>query len=140
MPTFEIENDSKVTEDRRVFQGMKLPPAKIDTTMHAFRLHAPGGPASLKYEQIDTPRPGAGGALVRIYAAAITRDELKWPVDRRPAIPSYEFSGIVAAVGAETDDLEIGESVYALKPEYFAALTQAAVLFGVRKQRKLAVF
>jgi hypothetical protein len=36
---------------------------------------------------------------VRVHAAALTRDELEWPVDRLPAIPSYELSGIVAALG-----------------------------------------
>ncbi|MEO5957524.1 MAG: NADP-dependent oxidoreductase, partial [Opitutaceae bacterium] len=114
MQTFEIKNDRKVADDRRDFQGMKLPPATIETTMLAIRLHAPGGPTNLEYEQIDTPRPGTGEALVRIYAAAITRDELKWPVARLPAIPSYEFSGIVVALGSEADDLKIGDAVYAL--------------------------
>jgi len=48
--------------------------------------------------------------LVRVRAAAITRDELTWPVDRLPAIPSYELSGVVAeGVGA-------GEEVFALTP------------------------
>jgi NADPH:quinone reductase-like Zn-dependent oxidoreductase len=38
---------------------------------------------------------------VRVHAAAITRDELEWPVDRLPAIPSYELSGTVVATGEE---------------------------------------
>ena len=37
--------------------------------------------------------------LVRVHAAAITRGELSWPANRLPAIPSYEFSGVVAGVG-----------------------------------------
>ena len=32
-----------------------------------------------------------------MHAAAITRDELSWPVDRLPAIPSYELSSMWAA-------------------------------------------
>jgi NADPH:quinone reductase-like Zn-dependent oxidoreductase len=36
-----------------------------------------------------------------VHAAAITRDELTWPTDRLPAIPSYELSGVVADGGDE---------------------------------------
>jgi NADPH:quinone reductase-like Zn-dependent oxidoreductase len=52
--------------------------------------------------------------LVRVHAAALTRDELEWPADRLPAIPSYEFSGVVAALAPDVDDTAIGEPVYAL--------------------------
>ena len=38
-------------------------------------------------------RARSGEALVRVHAAAITRDELGWPVERLPATPSYELSG-----------------------------------------------
>jgi NADPH:quinone reductase-like Zn-dependent oxidoreductase len=82
--------------------------------MSAVRLREPGGPAGLAYERIDTPRPAAGEALVQVHAAAITRGELDWPVDRLPATPSYEFSGVVAAVGPGVDEGRIGEEVYAL--------------------------
>jgi NADPH:quinone reductase-like Zn-dependent oxidoreductase len=87
-----------------------------EPTMRAVRLTAPGGPEQLALETIPTPRPGAGEALVRVDAAAITRDELEWPVDRLPATPSYELSGVVAALGGEVDGLSIGDEVYALIP------------------------
>ena len=48
-----------------------------------------------------------------MHAAAITR-ELEWPVDRLPAIPSYELSGVVAALGQGVEGVAIGEPVYAL--------------------------
>ena len=67
--------------------------------MRVVRLRAPGGPEQLAVEEGERPRPGPGQALVRVHAAAITRDELKWPVDRLPAIPSYELSGVVEQVG-----------------------------------------
>jgi NADPH:quinone reductase-like Zn-dependent oxidoreductase len=82
--------------------------------MNAVRLHAPGGPAALGYEQLETPQPGPGEVLVRVHAAAITRGELDWPVDRLPATPSYEFSGVVHAVAPDADEFTIGEPVYAL--------------------------
>jgi len=69
----------------------------------AVRLHHDG----LKVEEVETPSPGPGEVLVRVHAAAITRDELEWPVDRLPAIPSYELSGVV---------VDGGEEMYALTP------------------------
>jgi NADPH:quinone reductase-like Zn-dependent oxidoreductase len=65
--------------------------------MRAVRLTTDG----LKLEQIDTPEPGPGDALIRVHAAAITKDELEWPTDRLPAIPSYEVSGELVAGGDE---------------------------------------
>ena len=88
----------------------------IAPTMWAIRLHEPGGPGELAFEQIETPSPRAGEALVRVHAAAITRDELGWPTDRLPATPSYEFSGEVALVGPDVDPAVAGEPVWALAP------------------------
>ena len=82
--------------------------------MNAVRLHTPNGPAGLVYEEIETPKPKEGEVLVRVHAAVITRDKLDWPVDRLPAIPSYEFSGVVAAIGSNVADMAVGEEVYAL--------------------------
>src|SRR5437763_3971490 len=83
-------------------------------TMSAIRLSAPGTLDALALEQIEVPRAGPGEALVRVHAAAITRDELEWPVDRLPAVPSYELSGEVAALGPDVSDLEVGDAVWAL--------------------------
>lgn len=71
--------------------------------MKSVRLHADG----LRLEEIPRPEPKADEVLVRVHAAAITRDELTWPTDRLPAIPSYELSGVVDATG---------EKVMALTP------------------------
>jgi NADPH:quinone reductase-like Zn-dependent oxidoreductase len=84
--------------------------------MRAIRLHAAGGPEALTLDQVEVPRPGAGEALVRVHAAAITRGELEWPVDRLPATPSYEMSGVVAAVAPDVDTVSVGDAVYALTP------------------------
>jgi NADPH:quinone reductase-like Zn-dependent oxidoreductase len=62
-------------------------PVPPPATMRAIRLKDEGLDG-LVSEQIPTPEPGAGEALVRVHAAAITRDELDWPTDRLPAIPS----------------------------------------------------
>src|SRR4051812_32460343 len=84
--------------------------------MRVVRLHTAGGPEHLVLEEADTPRPGPGDALVRVHAAAITRDELTWPVDRLPAIPSYELSGVVEEVGSDVAGIAAGDEVFALTP------------------------
>ena len=71
--------------------------------MLAVRLHRDG----LNVEEIEVPSPRSGEVLVRVHAAAITRGELEWPVDRLPAIPSYELSGVL---------VDGGNDVYALTP------------------------
>ena len=78
--------------------------------MQTIRLHSRGGPEALVVEEVETPRAGEGEALVRVHAAAITRGELEWPVDRLPAIPSYEVSGEVV------EGESAGALVYALTP------------------------
>src|SRR5918912_211784 len=71
--------------------------------MRELRLHSDG----LRLEEADRPVPGEGEVLVRVHAAAITREELEWPTDRLPAVPSHELSGVVA---------ETGEELFALTP------------------------
>ena len=82
--------------------------------MRVVRLRSPGGPEQLAVEEIERPRPGPAEALVRVRAAAITRGELEWPVDRLPAIPSYELSGVVEEVGADVTGVAVGDEVFAL--------------------------
>lgn len=65
--------------------------------MKAIRLHDDG----LRLDEITRPEPGPDDVLVRVHAAAITRDELTWPTDRLPAIPSYELCGVVESTGEE---------------------------------------
>jgi NADPH:quinone reductase-like Zn-dependent oxidoreductase len=84
--------------------------------MQAVRVHSPGGLDGVRLEQIEIPRPGQGEALVRVHAAAVTRDELGWSVDRLPAIPSYELSGVVVEVIDGDGLVSIGDEVYALAP------------------------
>jgi NADPH:quinone reductase-like Zn-dependent oxidoreductase len=70
----------------------------------------------LALDDVEAPSPRPGEALVRVRAAAITRDELTWPVDRLPAIPSYELAGVVAAVAPDVESVAIGEPCFALTP------------------------
>jgi NADPH:quinone reductase-like Zn-dependent oxidoreductase len=92
-------------------------------TMMALRAHERGGPEVLVYEEAPLPRPGRDEILVAVHAAGITFAELTWPetwtsngVDRTPIIPSHEFAGVVAQVGAGVSDLAVGDSVFGLVP------------------------
>ena len=86
----------------------------IGPTMRAIRLSSPDGPEALVLEEVAVPEPAPGEALIRVHAAALTKDELEWPEDRLPAIPSYEVSGTVAAVATDVDTVSVGDAVYAL--------------------------
>ena len=85
--------------------------------MKAWRLHDDG----LRLDDVDAPVAGDGEVVVHVHAAAITRDELTWPTDRLPAIPSYELSGVT----------EAGDEVIALLP--FDRDGCAAELVAVRR-------
>ena len=87
----------------------------VPRTMVAIRLHAPGVDG-LRRESIDAPALQRGEALVEVHAAAITRDELEWPLDRLPAVPSYELSGVVVALAEGVGAVSVGDEVYALTP------------------------
>jgi NADPH:quinone reductase-like Zn-dependent oxidoreductase len=83
-------------------------------TMQAVVLRAAGGPEQLVVEEVAVPAAGPGEALVRVHAAAITRDELEWAADRLPAIPSYELSGVVSAAGPGVTGVAVGDEVYGM--------------------------
>jgi hypothetical protein len=53
----------------------------LPQTMQSIRLHTPVV-NGLRREAIDTPSLRHGEALVEVHAAAITRDQLEWPLAR----------------------------------------------------------
>jgi NADPH:quinone reductase-like Zn-dependent oxidoreductase len=81
----------------------------------------------LTESETPQPRPGRGELLIQVLAAGVTPTELQWfPTTHRRtgetrtgAVPSHEFSGIVAAVGEEVADVEIGQMVYGMN-DWFA--------------------
>src|SRR5436853_2490341 len=86
-------------------------------TRLAVRVRPPGsGPTDLGVQELPVPVPEPGDVLLQVHAAAITREELSWPADRLPAIPSYEVSGVVAAIGAGVTTLAVGDEVFGLTP------------------------
>jgi NADPH:quinone reductase-like Zn-dependent oxidoreductase len=94
--------------------------------MHALRMHEPGGPEGLAYEDAPVPEPWTGDVLVRVHAASFTPTELTWSAtwvdrlghDRRPVIPGHEVSGTVEALGPGTTGFTVGDAVYGLTDWY----------------------
>ncbi|PYO84255.1 MAG: NADPH:quinone reductase [Gemmatimonadetes bacterium] len=83
--------------------------------MKAIRVHAPGGPEALRYEDVPQPTPGAGQVVVRIEAAGVNFIDLyhrtglyKAPL---PLTLGQEAAGTVAATGPGVSDVKVGARV-----------------------------
>ena len=83
--------------------------------MRAVRIHAPGGPEKLVYEEVPDPSPGPGEALVEIEAAGVNfidvyRRTGLYPI-ALPAINGSEGAGTVVAVGPGVREVAVGDRV-----------------------------
>ena len=83
--------------------------------MKAIRVHAPGGPDALRYEDVERPPPRPGQALVKIEAAGVNFIDVCQRIGRYPVAtpftPGQEGAGVVAALGAGVTDLAVGARV-----------------------------
>jgi len=91
--------------------------------MYAIRLHSRRGPEALVYEQATAPQPAAGEVLVEVHAAAVTPTELQWAPTWTtrtgaprpfPIILGHEFSGVVRGLGADVNDLAVGDLIFGM--------------------------
>src|SRR5207253_1605335 len=87
----------------------------MDVPMKAIRVHAPGGPEALRYEDVPRPTPGPGQVLVKIEAAGLNfidvyqrNGHYKVPV---PFTLGQEAAGNVAAVGPGVAEPKVGDRV-----------------------------
>jgi len=80
-------------------------------------IHGFGDPDVLKYEDIDTPKPGKGQILIKVLAAGINR--MEHYLREGSVVPEFPFphilgadaSGEVAELGEGVTGFEIGERV-----------------------------
>ena len=83
--------------------------------MKAIRIHSPGGPEALRYEDIPEPRPSAGEAVVRVEAAGVNFIDVYHRTGLyKAALPvtlGQEGAGVVEAVAPEVTDLSAGDRV-----------------------------
>lgn len=83
--------------------------------MKAIRIQENGGPEVLQYDDVPTPKPAAGEALIKIDVAGLNfidtyhRSGL-YPVSL-PFILGVEGAGTVEAVGADVSEVEVGDRV-----------------------------
>ena len=88
--------------------------------MRALLSHAPGGPDTLRVEDIPDPQVGPGGLLVRVRAAAINYPDVLIIEDKyqlkppRPFAPGGEIAGEVEAVGEGVEGWNVGDRVIAV--------------------------
>jgi NADPH2:quinone reductase len=84
-------------------------------TMKAIRVHAPGGPEALKYDDVPEPTPGAGQATVKLGASGVNYIDVYFRTGQYkaplPLTVGLEGAGTVAAVGAGVTDVKIGDRV-----------------------------
>ena len=83
--------------------------------MKAVRVHAPGGPEALKYEDVPEPTPKAGEAVVKIDAAGLNYIDVYqrsglYKLDL-PLTLGLEAGGTVTAVGAGVTEVKVGDKV-----------------------------
>jgi NADPH:quinone reductase len=83
--------------------------------MRAVRVHQPGGPEVLRYEEVSSPEPKAGEALVELEASGVNFIDIykraglyKLPL---PATLGEEGAGRVVAVGEGVTDVRVGDRV-----------------------------
>jgi NADPH2:quinone reductase len=83
--------------------------------MKAVRVHAHGGPEALTWEEVATPAPGPGQALVRITAAGVNFIDIYQRTGLyKVALPytlGMEAAGTVEAVGPDVTVVRRGERV-----------------------------
>lgn len=87
----------------------------------AIRIHATGGPEVLQWEDVPTPEPGPGEALVRHEAVGLNYIDVYFRTglykSALPATIGMEAAGKVVAVGAGVTDVAPGDRVaYATAP------------------------
>ncbi|WP_299396882.1 quinone oxidoreductase [Pelagibius sp.] len=82
----------------------------------AVRIHGPGGPEALVYEDVEVPAPGAGEVLIEQTACGLNYIDVYhrnglYPLAALPAVIGMEGAGTVAAVGDGVTAFQPGDRV-----------------------------
>ena len=83
--------------------------------MKAIRVHSPGGPEALRYEDVPQPSPAAGDVLVKVEAAGVNYIDVYQRTGMykvaTPFTLGQEAAGVVTAVGPGVSDPKPGDRV-----------------------------
>ncbi|TMR99432.1 NAD(P)H-quinone oxidoreductase [Nonomuraea basaltis] len=88
--------------------------------MRAIEIAEPGGPEVLEWREVPEPRVERGDVLIDVAASAVNRADVLQrngfydPPPGTPPYPGLEVSGVVAAVGADVEQFQVGDEVCAL--------------------------
>src|SRR5579871_2366396 len=91
-------------------------------TMKAVRIHSFGDPSVLVLEKLPVGQPGEGEILLKVEAAGVNPVDYKiragkYPAvkqDQLPIVLGRDVAGTVDSVGAGTDGVKPGDSIYAM--------------------------
>ena len=83
--------------------------------MQAIRIHAPGGPETMKLEDVPRPEPKTGEAVVKVDAAGLNYIDVYFRSGlykaEYPLTLGLEAGGTVTAVGANAHGVKVGDRV-----------------------------
>ena len=85
--------------------------------MHAWMCHNPIGTDALQWEEVPTPAPGAGQALVAVKASSLNFPDIlicqnKYQFKPTPPfVPGSEYAGVVESVGDGVTNVKPGDRV-----------------------------
>ncbi len=94
--------------------------------MKAIRVHTPGPEENLILEEVATPEPGPGQALVKLAASGVNFIDIYfrtglYPAPEKPFGLGMEAAGTVVAVGPDTTHVKVGDRVaYAMQRGSYA--------------------
>jgi len=101
--------------------------------MKAIRVHEPGGPEVLRYEEVPVPSPGSGQAQVKVEAIGLNFIDIYFRTGlyktSLPFTPGMEAGGTVTAVAAGVTEVKVGDRV-AYAPSMGAYAEYAVVPSG----------
>jgi NADPH:quinone reductase-like Zn-dependent oxidoreductase len=86
-------------------------------TVKAVRIHAFGGPETVRIEDVPLPKPAPDEVLVRVHAAGVNPIDWKVRQGLMGALPlprtlGSDFAGVVEALGSDGTGLFAGQSVF----------------------------
>lgn len=106
--------------------------------MRAIRIHQYGGPEAMVLDEVATPQPGAGQALVRLATAGVNYIDVYFRTGaykaEQPTAIGNEGAGTVEAVGPGVTEVAVGDRVaYAMARGSYAehAVVPAAQLVKI---------
>ena len=85
--------------------------------MHAWMCHNPVGTEALQWQELPTPAPAAGQALVAVKAASLNFPDILIVQNKYqfkpalPFVPGSEYAGVVEAVGDGVGNVKPGDRV-----------------------------